>query len=286
MARPIWQGQIAFGLVNIPVGLYSVEKRTDVNFHLVDSRNSARVRYERINEETGEEVPWDKVAKAYEYDGGNYVVLTDKEVEKAAVEMTKTIEIEEFVPLEDIDPLYFSKPYYLVPTKGGEKGYVLLREALSASGRAGICHVVIRTRQYLAAVVARGDALVLDLLRYDRELRKPDEFELPGHGLKKLKVSPKEVKLAGQLIEGMTGEWDPAAFHDTSREVLMKIIEAKIEKGETEHIEKEAPEEEERTTVNFMDALKKSLRHAPSKSAAKKSRAAPKHSRRARRKAG
>src|SRR5262245_2347310 len=177
MARPIWQGQIAFGLVNIPVGLYSVERRTDVNFHLVDSRNSARVRYERVNEETGEEVPWDKVAKAYEYDGGNYVVLSDKEVEKAVVEMTKTIEIERFVELEEIDPLYFSKPYYLVPTKGGDKGYVLLREAMADSGRAGICQVVIRTRQYLAAVVARGNALVLDLLRYDAELRKPDEFD-------------------------------------------------------------------------------------------------------------
>ena len=285
MVRPIWQGQIAFGLVNIPVGLYSVEKRTDVNFHLVDSRNSARVRYERINEETGQEVPWDKVAKAYEYDGGDYVVLTDKEVEKAAVELTKTIEIEEFVPLADIDPLYFSKPYYLVPSKGGEKGYVLLREALAESGRAGICRVVIRTRQYLAAVVVRGDALVLDLLRYDRELRKPDEFELPGHELRKYKVSPKERDLAGQLIEGMAGEWKPSAFHDTNREVLMKIIESKIEAGDTEQAPKEAPEEAERTTVNFMDALKKSLRHAPAKPAAK-ARASSKRSRRARRKAG
>jgi DNA end-binding protein Ku len=284
MARPIWQGQIAFGLVNIPVGLYSVEQRNDVNFHLVDSRNSARVRYERVNEETGEEVPWDKIAKAYEYDGGNYVVLSDKEVEKAAVEMTKTIEIEEFVELDDIDPLYFSKPYFLVPTKGGDKGYVLLREALAESGRAGICRVVIRTRQYLAAVVPRGDALVLDLLRYDAELRKPSEFDFPGHDLKKYKISPKEVQLAGQLIEGMAGEWKPTAFRDTSREVLMKIIESKIEKGETEEAEEKPTEKEERATVNFMDALKKSLRRAPA--AASKSRATSKHSRRTKRKAG
>jgi len=279
MARPIWQGQIAFGLVNIPVGLYSVEKRTDVNFHLVDSRNSARVRYERINEETGQEVPWDKVATAYEYDGGNYVVLSDKEVEKAAVEMTKTIEIEEFVELEEIDPLYFSKPYYLVPTKGGDKGYVLLREAMAKTGRAGICRVVIRTRQYLAAVVPRGDALVLDLLRYDAELRKLDEFDLPGHDLKQYKIAAKEVELAGQLIEGMAGKWKPSAFHDTSRELLMKIIESKIEAGETEQVEEKPADKEERTTVNFMDALKQSLRRGPTK-ASPKSRSAPKRSRR------
>jgi DNA end-binding protein Ku len=283
MARPIWQGQIAFGLVNIPVALHSVESRSDISFHLVDSRNSARVRYERVNEETGEEVPWDKIVKAYEYDGGNYVMLTDEELERASVELTRTIEIEKFVELDQIDPLYFSKPYYLVPGKGGEKGYVLLREALADSGMAGIARVVIRTRQYLSAVVARGEALVLDLLRFDQELRKAADFDLPGRELRKYHVTQKEVDLAGRLVEGMADDWDPAEYRDEYREILMKIIEAKIENGDTTEIETEEPPKE-RPTVNFMDALKRSLKPSAAKATHKKA-AAPKR-KRARRKAG
>jgi DNA end-binding protein Ku len=281
MARPIWQGQIAFGLVNIPVGLHSVERHSDISFHLVDSRNSARIRYERVNEETGEEVPWDKIVKAYEYDRGNYVVLSDKELERASVQMTRTIEIERFVDLDAIDPLYFSKPYYLVPGKGGEKGYVLLREAMIDSGQAGIARVVIRTRQYLSAVVARGEALVLDLLRFDQELRKADDFDLPPRDLHHHHVSKKEVELAGRLIAGMAGEWNPKEYHDEYRDLLMKIIESKIETGETKEIETEEPRHE-RTTVNFMDALKRSLSHGPAK---ERKRATP-HKRPRRKKAG
>jgi DNA end-binding protein Ku len=142
MSRPIWTGQITFGLVNVPVALHAAERHTDISFHLIDTRDSARVRYERVNEETGEEVPWDKIAKAYEYKEGNYVVLTDEELERAAVAMTKVIEIEKFVDATVIDPLYFDKPYYLVPEKNGAKGYVLLRAALEESGKIGISRVV------------------------------------------------------------------------------------------------------------------------------------------------
>jgi len=263
MSRPVWKGHISFGLVNVPIVLYPAEQRIDVSFHLIDSRNSARVRYERINEETGEEVPWDKIVKGYEFDGGNYVLLSEEELERASVEMTRTIEIEQFVDVEQIDLRYFDRPYVLVPDKGGDKGYVLLREAIVKSGKAGIASVVIRARQYLAALVADGDALLLELLRYSQELRDLDEFNLPASDLRKYKVSTKEIELATKLIDGMTTDWDAAKYHDEYREVLLKMIEKKIKSGQTEAIdvEEEEPAEEPRT-IDFMDVLKQSVAHA------------------------
>lgn len=261
MARPIWKGQISFGLVNVPVVLYSAEQRSDLSFRLLDSRNSARVRYERVNEETGEEVPWDKIIKGYEYDEGNYVLLSDEELEHAAVEMTRTIEIEQFVDLSQIDMRYFDRPYLLVPAKNGEKGYVLLREAIATSGKAGIASVVIRSRQYLAALVADRNALLLELLRYPQELRSLQEFDLPGQDLRKYKVSKKEVELAEKLIDGMSAEWDPDQHHDEYRDVLMKLIERKIKSGQTEAIEEFSDDKalESPQTINFMDVLKRSV---------------------------
>src|SRR5918992_1254168 len=158
MARPIWKGHISFGLVNVPVVLYGAERRADLSFRLIDSRNAARIRYERVNEETGEEVPWDKIVKGYEYEDGNYVLLSEGELENASAELTRTIEIEQFVDLDEIDVRYFDRPYILAPDKGGEKGYVLLRKAILEAGKAGIAQVVIRARQYLAAVMVEGNA--------------------------------------------------------------------------------------------------------------------------------
>jgi len=171
MARPVWKGHISFGLVNVPIVLYSAERRADISFQLIDSRNAARVRYERVNEETGEEVPWDRVVKGFEYEDGNYVLLSEGELENASAELTRTIEIEQFVDLANIGIRFFDRPYILAPASKGEKGYVLLREAISKAGKAGIARVVIRARQYLAAVVVENDALVLELLRYAQELR-------------------------------------------------------------------------------------------------------------------
>src|SRR5687768_8076531 len=266
MARPIWKGHISFGLVNVPVTLYSGEQRADLSFRLLDSRNSARIRYERVNEETGEEVPWDKIVKGFEYEDGNYVLLSEGELENASVELTRTIEIEQFVDLEDIDVRYFDRPYILAPAKGGEKGYVLLREAISAAGKAGIAQVVIRARQYLAAVVGEGDALVLNLLRYAQELRPADEFDLPSGDLRKHKVTKQEVELAERLIEGMSGKWAPEQYEDEYRTALMDLIEKKIKSGQTEAVEdfepEDAEEEEEPTSINFMDVLKQSVAHA------------------------
>jgi DNA end-binding protein Ku len=229
---------------------------------LIDSRNSARIRYERVNEETGEEVPWDKIIKGYEYEDGNYVLLSDEEIENASPELTKTIEIEQFVDLDDIDVRYFDKPYILVPDKKGEKGYVLLREAIKAAGKAGIARVVIRARQYLAALMAQGDALVLELLRYNQELADIKEFELPAESLRSTGVTKQEVELAKKLIGGMTAKWNASKFHDEYRDALMKMVERKVRAGQTEAIEVE-PDEGAPTpsTINFMDVLKKSVEH-------------------------
>ncbi len=263
MPRPIWKGHISFGLVNVPVVLYNAERRADLSFRLIDSRNSARVRYERVNEETGEEVPWDKIIKGYEYDEGNYVLLSEEELEHASPELTRTIEIEQFVDLGEIDVRYFDRPYVLVPGNKGEKGYVLLREAVADAGKAGIARVVIRARQYLAALVAQGDALVLELLRYHQELIDLDEFDVPGHDLREHKVARKEVELATKLIDGMTADWDPKKFHDEYRDAVLKLVQRKIESGQTESIDVEEVEGEPvPSTINFMDVLKKSVEHA------------------------
>ena len=263
MSRPIWRGHISFGLVNVPVMLNSAERRADLRFRMIDSRNSARIRYERVNEETGEEVPWDRIVKGYEYDDGNYVLLSEDELQNASPELTKTIEIEQFVDVGDIDIRYFERPYMLVPDKKGEKGYVLLREAIAESKKAGIAKVVIRGRQYLSALIAQGNALVLELLRFHQELIDLGEFDLPSSNLREYGVAKKEIDLATKLISGMTAKWNAAKFHDEYRDALMKLVERKIKSGQTEAIEDlEQAEEPVHQTINFMDVLKRSVAHA------------------------
>ena len=167
MARPIWKGHISFGLINIPVTLYPAEQRSELHFNLIDDRNKARVRYQRVNERTGEEVPWDNIVKGYEYEENEYVLLGDADFKQADVKATQTVELEDFVTAEEINGIYFDKPYYLVPSKAGIKGYVLLRETLKKTKKMGIARVVIRTREYVAALFPKGRGLVLDLLRYE-----------------------------------------------------------------------------------------------------------------------
>jgi DNA end-binding protein Ku len=279
MARPVWKGHISFGLVNVPIVLYSAEIRADLSFKLIDSRNAARIRYERVNEETGEEVPWDKIVKGFEYENGNYVLLSEGELENASAELTRTIEIEQFVDLSLIDLRFFDRPYIVAPGAKGEKGYVLLRQAIAQAGKAGICRVVIRARQYLAALVVEEDALVLELLRYAQELRPLEEFDLPGHDLRKYKVSKQEIDLATRLIEGMSSDWAPEQYRDEYREALMELIERKIKSGQTEAVEdyEQAPEEDEvPQAINFMDVLKRSVEHASGKRPAARRKTAKK----------
>src|SRR5476649_724365 len=162
MARPVWNGSISFGLLNVPVQIFSGERSVDLHFRMLDGRDKKPIRYERVNSDTGEEVAWKDIVKAFEYEKGNYVVIPEQELRAAAPEMTETVEIEAFVERDAISPMYFEKPYFLVPGKKAEKGYVLLREVLRRTGKVGIARVVIRTRQYFAMLMPREDALVLN----------------------------------------------------------------------------------------------------------------------------
>ena len=261
MPRPIWKGHISFGLVNIPVVLYSGEERQgDISFRMLDSRNNARVRYQRVNEVTGEEVPWDQIVKAYETDDDEYVLLSDDDFDRVAVEATQSVDIEDFVEEEEIPAYYYDKPYILAPGKKGEKGYVLLRETLKRTKKVGIARVVIRKRQHLAAVIPVGDALILEIMRFADELRDPAEYDLPGHDLKALKISDKELAMAGQLVETMAGEWEPEKYRDEYRDALMAWIEQKAKAGgEVTLPEPEKEPEPAGEIVDFMSLLKKSV---------------------------
>lgn len=232
MARSIWKGSIAFGLVNIPVGLTSAESKPDIQLHMVDSKNHARVRYERVNADTGEEVPWDRLVKGYEHDDGKFVLLTPDDLDAVQPRLTKTIEISGFVSLDDIDPILFDKPYYLEPDKRGRKAYALLREALRTSGKAGISRVVIRTREYLSAMFVRDDVLVLMLLRFPQEVVGAGKLDLPLSSDPEWQPVKKELDLALRLIDEMTDKWNPSQYHDDYRESLLDFIEKKIAGGD------------------------------------------------------
>jgi DNA end-binding protein Ku len=285
MSRPIWKGHITFGLVNIPVVVHSGEKQFDLHFRLLDSRNQARVRYERVNEETGEEVPWQDIVKGFEYEEGRYVILNDADFEKVAVEVNKSVEIENFVDGKEIDYVHFDKPYYLVPDKKGEKGYVLLREVLRRSGKVGIAKVVIRTRQYLAALLPQANVLVLELLRFHQEIRDVKELDVPDGSVKSYKISEKELTLAQQLVESMSTTWEPQRYHDEYRDALMKWIEKKSKMSQSRKSQPATIKKEKSETgkvIDIMALLKKSVQKAqPSGGAKKRKSSSPRKSRKA-----
>ncbi|MCC4585530.1 Ku protein [Xanthomonas sp. NCPPB 1067] len=277
MARPIWTGTLSFGLLNVPVSLMSGERKVDLHFRMLDSRDKKPIRFERVNAETGDEVPWKEIVKAFEYDKGSYVIVEEQDIRSAAPESHETVEVETFVDAADIDPRYFEKPYILVPGKKAEKGYVLLRETLRDTAKVGIAKVVIRTREYLAAVMPQGDALILLLLRYQQEVVDPQDYKLPAGAVGDYRITPKEQEMARQLIESMSGTWQPEDYHDEFRGKLEKILRKRIqEKGGTTRVDSEPPQREDATTnvVDFMSLLQKSLQ-ANTRTPAKKAGAAP-----------
>ena len=229
--RSLWKGSINFGLVNIPVALYPAETSNSLDFDLLDKRDFAPIKYQRINKHTGEEVPWDQIVKGYEFEKGEYVTLTDQELKSANVEATQSIDILDFVEAAEISPMYFDKPYYLEPLKNGRRAYVLLRDVLAKSNKVAIARVVIRTREHLAAVMPQGSVLILNLLRFNDELRDSSGLDIPEAGSKGRAISAGEIKMAERLIEAMSGAWDPAKYHDMYREDLQKLIEKKIKSG-------------------------------------------------------
>jgi DNA end-binding protein Ku len=262
MARPIWSGTLSFGLLNIPVSLMSGERRTDISFRMLDSRNNQPIRYERVNAETGEEVAWKDIVKAFEYDKGSYVVLEPDDIKSAAPESHDAIEVEAFVDAATIGPQYFEKPYVLVPAKKAEKGYVLLREALAATGRIGIARVVIRTREHLCAVMPQGNALLLMMMRYPQELVDIDEYRIPEGSKGDYRITAKEQAFSEQLIETMSGDWEPEQYRDEFRERLQDVIQKRIKAdGLVRHDESEPAVHEHAATnvVDFMELLQQSI---------------------------
>ncbi|AAM39423.1 Ku protein [Xanthomonas campestris pv. campestris] len=276
MARPIWTGTLSFGLLNVPVSLMSGERKVDLHFRMLDSRDKKPIRFERVNADTGDEVPWKEIVKAFEYDKGSYVIVEEQDIRSAAPESHETVEVETFVDAADIDPRYFEKPYILVPGKKAEKGYVLLRETMRDTGKVGIAKVVIRTREYLAAVMPQGDALILLLLRYQQEVVDPEDFKLPSGAVSEYRITAKEQEMAKQLIESMSGRWQPEDYHDEFRGKLEQILRKRIQaKGGTTQVDDEPAPHEDATTnvVDFMSLLQKSLQ-ANTRTPAKKTTAA------------
>lgn len=260
MPRAIWKGSISFGLVNIPVGLYTAESRDEVHFRMLDKRNMAPVRYQRVNDETGKEVPWDDIVKGYEFADNKFVVVSDQDLKRASPEATQTVDIVDFVDLEAISPVYFDKPYFLGPDKKGAKSYALLRETLKRTGKVGIAKVVIRTKQYLSAVIPQDTVLLLMLLRFGHEVRDAGDLDLPS-GLSG--VSERELEMAERLVEGMVDEWDPDKYRDDYRSDLMKMIEERVEAGQLESAPEKDEDEDKRPArgqvVDLMALLKRSV---------------------------
>lgn len=252
MPRAIWKGSISFGLVNIPVGLYSAESSDEIHFNLLDRRNMAPIRYKRVNERNNKEVPWEETVRGYEFEEGKYVILSDTDLKRASPEATQTVEIADFVDLDDIEPVYFDRPYYLAPTGKGGKSYALLRETLKKTGKVGIATVVIRTKQHIAAVIPQGDVIVLNLLRFPHELRDTGDLDLPkGKG----GVGEREMEMAERLVEGMVESWNPEKYKDEYRGDVMKMINARVKAGQLESVPEAEPEPEQPARAQVVDLM-------------------------------
>jgi DNA end-binding protein Ku len=226
--RPLWKGAITFGLVNIPVALYSAtQSKQRVDLDMLRDSDHSRIRYKRVAEADGKEVPWEHIVKGYEYEKGEYVVLEPEDFKRVQLKSNQTVEIKEFVDLDDIDTRFFDEPYFLVPEKTGAKAYSLLHDALVESGKVGIAKVVIRPpREHLAAVRPLEGMLMLELLHFADELRNPKELDIP-----KTETGKKEMEMAKTLVKSMAGKWHPEKYRDEYREALMKLIEDKIKAG-------------------------------------------------------
>lgn len=258
MARAMWSGSISFGLVNIPVKLFSAISRKNVQFHQLDSKSGSRVRQRRISAETGEEVPWDDIVKGYELSSGAYVVVTDEELAALDPKVVRTIEIEEFVDLAEIDPIFYDSAYYLGPDGAAAKSYALLAQAMEEEGKVGIAHMVLRTKQYLAAIRPQGGRLLLSTMVYADEVNDP--AEVPGLAdIGEVEVSDKELKMARQLIESLAAPFEPERFRDTYREAVLSLIERK---AEGEEVVVAADEAEPVKVIDLMAALEASVAEA------------------------
>jgi len=265
MARAIWKGSISFGLVNIPIALYTATRREELKFRLLRKGDLSPVNYKRVAEKDGKEVPWDQIVKGYEYEKGRYVVLKEEDFQRVDLEATQTVDIKDFVDQEEIDPMFFYKPYYLEPQKGGDKAYALLRDALKDTNKVGIAKVVIKTRQYLGGVKAADGTLVLELMHFADELADPAKLHVP----KKMEVGKREMNMAKSLIDSMTSKWEPEKYKDDYRDALMDVIEEKVEAGGKEIEEKPRKAPKPTKVIDLVSILQKSLEETGAKQKSK-----------------
>jgi len=269
--RAIWKGTISFGLVNIPIALYPATRKEELRFRLLRTSDLSPVNYKRVAEKDGKEVPWDEIVKGYEYEKGKYVVLREEDFQRVDLEATQTVDIQDFVDIDEIDPMFFYKPYYLEPQKGGDKAYALLRDSLQESKKVGIAKVVIKTRQYLTGVKPEDGALVLELMHFAEELANPEKLHVP----KKVEVGQREMNMATALIDSMSSKWSPEKYRDDYREALMEVIEKKVEAGGKEIKEKPKKVPKPTKVIDLVEVLQKSLEKTggAKKKSAKKARA-------------
>lgn len=289
-SRTIWKGAISFGLVNIPVGLHTATVDSGVDFDWLDKRTMDPVGYKRINKRTGREIDRENIVKGVEYEDGKYVIISPEEIAEAYPRTTQTIEIQRFVPAEQLSFVYLERPYYIVPINKGQKVYALLRDTLVKTGKIGIAKVVIQTKQHLAALVPSGDAMVLNLMRWGDEVKSMEDLDLPAAGAKSLAASPQEQKMAKMLVDDMSGDWDPDDFKDEFRHAIMDLVEQKVQAGKTETViepQEEAPNVSGDNVIDLTELLQRSLKGGrgagktapsdksggPKKSAAKKTAA-------------
>ena len=250
--RSIWSGAITFGLITIPVGLYTATEDRDIAFHLLSGKDKSRIQYKRVSSKTGREVEWEDIVKGYEYQKGKYVVFTDEELEQIAPESARTIDVVRIVDAAEIDPIYFEKSYFVAPNKVGAKAYKLFLRALSESERVAVAKVTIREKERLCTLRVKEDVLVLETMNWPDEIRVPEFETLKDNS----RISADELKMARLLIDHLSGEFDPSEFEDSYRQRLLDAIDAKIEGNEIAL----APAESEPATVtNLLDALKASV---------------------------
>jgi DNA end-binding protein Ku len=268
MPRAIWKGSISFGLVNIPIELHTAVRDHRPKFRMLHAKDKSPVRFERVCIRDGHPVAWEDLVKGYEYQKGNFVIVTKEDFQAAAVEKTRTIDIVDFVKSDEIDDRFFETPYYLLPAKGGERAYALLREAIRQSERVGVAKFILRDAQHLAAVEAIDNALVLTIMRFSDELVETSAFEFPGDaGMRK-----PELDMAKSLVNSLAAEWDPTKYSDQYRENLLKLIQAKLKGKKVDLEEVTAPRQAE--VVDLMERLRRSLEQSGARPSKARPRAA------------
>ena len=271
--RAIWKGSISFGLVNVPISLYPATAQKELSFHLLRRSDLSPIKYKRVAEADGKEVPWDQIVKGYEYEKGKFVVLSEEDFKRADIQATQTIEVLEFVHLHEIDPVFFDRPYYLEPQKQGAKAYALLRDALKRMEMVGVAKVVIKTRQHLASVKPEQNALVLEIMHFAQELVSPSALQIPGDTAQ----GSREMQMACELIERLGGPWQPDKYTDDYQHALLQLIEKKIAAGGRTPAAAKLPSGKRPTKViDLVSVLQESLKNvsksAPARKAARHTR--------------